>query len=271
MNDTKSLSQGLLILGQVFGYLGLVQWTIPILPQIVKNYRLGSTDGLSPALYITNAVSTCLFAAFALSVDLAIPALLQPHAYALCCTIVLAQTMYYRYKAPLFRTIVALMVMVVVWVGGEVGLYNLLLLASSNDVQWVALVIGIVSAALAFFSFLPQIYTTFVTKDASGLSPSFIGLTVGGGIFFLLSLFFQNEAFNWIAASLYIGVTLCASALGVLFLVYEKRRRSKEMYQVDDTVTAEFVTGGMDQPNRRDTQRTLVDPCSPAASLGKLI
>jgi uncharacterized protein with PQ loop repeat len=219
------------LFSQITAYIALAFWTFPVIPQIIKNARSHSTSGLSIYMYGLNIVSATLFAAFAIQSGLPLPSIVQPHLFSVSCIVVIAQILHYDVKHTLVRTSLLVGCVTLVTVALELTGFYLLASASSS---LVSTLYGVLCCIVAFVGYIPQIKKTYTTKDASAISVVFLGLTMAGGVLFLVSLMFaalDESTFNWQAALTYVNVTAGAAILAVLYVRYRKRRGDIEWKQ----------------------------------------
>jgi uncharacterized protein with PQ loop repeat len=219
------------LLSQITAYLALALWTFPVIPQIWKNYQSRSTVGLSIYMYLLNISSATLFAAFAIQSALPLPSIIQPHVFIASCIIVISQIWRHEKQYSMLKTLSLTVLLVTTTAAIELAGYFLLTSATS---PYVGMFYGIFCSIVAFVGYVPQMLKTYRSKDARAISLVFLGLTISGGVLFLLSLMFKaladsdTVAFNWIAALTYGNVTGGAMILAVQYMVYRKRQGDVE-------------------------------------------
>jgi len=218
------------IIASIFSYIALVLWAFPVIPQIHKNYRTKSTAGLSAAMYAVSMTSATIFSAYTIYLDLPAPMILQPHIFVLSVVVVLGQILHYSRGWTVLQSFLGTLGLCLTLICIEVPEYFILEFSKAHNVNWLPLATGILSSSLSFLSFQPQIIKAFMTRDASSLSAWFMGLQIVGGFLFIASLIMQqSSAFNWVAASSYMGITLGNIILGIMYVAFRK----KAEYSVD--------------------------------------
>jgi uncharacterized protein with PQ loop repeat len=84
---------------EVFGTIGLILWSIQLIPQVYSNYKYKLSDGLSTSallLWISANIFQCIYS---IQAQLTIPLILQPHFFMALTVICLVQNYHYsRYK-----------------------------------------------------------------------------------------------------------------------------------------------------------------------------
>ncbi|KAJ1565242.1 hypothetical protein HK405_012838, partial [Cladochytrium tenue] len=79
---------------------GLVFWSFQLVPQVLKNARRRSAEGLSLALVLTWAAWAIPFGAGVARNHLAVPFLIQPNLFAFFANVCAVQLLYYRSQSP---------------------------------------------------------------------------------------------------------------------------------------------------------------------------
>lgn len=79
----------------ILATIGTVLWTAQLVPQVVKSYREKSTDGLSPWLMFTWALSAPFLGVYAIVQNISIPIILQPQLFGALAALSWIQCLYY--------------------------------------------------------------------------------------------------------------------------------------------------------------------------------
>jgi len=113
------------VLENVFGMLGIVFWSFQLLPQVIANYQVKTTEGLSASMFLLWTLASLGFGSYSLVQSLSIPIILQPHFFGLLSTTCFLQCLYYRHK-PFWsrrKTILVSFLVLALSAGIEVGVY----------------------------------------------------------------------------------------------------------------------------------------------------
>lgn len=79
----------------VLGLIGTVFWCVQLCPQIWKNWRTKSTEGLPSTMMLLWGTSALPFGVYAILQNFNIPLQVQPQFFGLFCIISWAQVMHY--------------------------------------------------------------------------------------------------------------------------------------------------------------------------------
>ncbi|KAH9852645.1 PQ loop repeat-domain-containing protein [Lenzites betulinus] len=228
------------------GTIGTVCWTIQLIPQVWKSWRTKSTEGLSEWLMLLWGLSGTTMAVYAITKDLNVPLILQPHLFCTLSYLSWAQCQYYGRKRSKW-TAIAMYVGVLVLSGGfEVGMiYAIKPSYHGGNIRPVQF-FGIFSSVLISLALLPQYWEIYKYKEVIGISVLFMLVDMLGGVFSDLSLAFKEE-FDIIAGVTYslvvamdAVVVVCAFTLNPV----AKRRRKQTAIAENTDVRDNTIEGG---------------------------
>ena len=79
----------------VLGTIGTICWCVQLMPQIWRNYRTKSTEGLPPTMMFLWSASGVPFGAYAIAQKFNIPLIVQPQCFCVLCGVSWAQCLIY--------------------------------------------------------------------------------------------------------------------------------------------------------------------------------
>lgn len=164
---------------------------LQLIPQIIKNYRRHSTEGLHPTMYLTWALGGIPLGVYNLVKGFNVALLVQPHILILLSLIAWAQCYYYDtiwgwVRAAMAATLLGLLI------GGiEVGLYFGLRLAHSRGSDWPLVLMAVLAAVLLSLGVLRHYVEIFKARSVQGISFLFVSLDAAGDLVSILSLLFE--------------------------------------------------------------------------------
>jgi uncharacterized protein with PQ loop repeat len=83
------------VAANILGTIGTVCWCVQLVPQIVRNYRTKSTEGLPASMMLLWTVSGVPFGAYAIAQNFNIPLMVQPQCFCCLCGVSWAQCLVY--------------------------------------------------------------------------------------------------------------------------------------------------------------------------------
>ncbi|KAJ7097057.1 hypothetical protein B0H15DRAFT_824673 [Mycena belliarum] len=195
----------------VLGTIGLIIWTVQIIPQIYKSWAERSTEGLSPWLVLLWGISEGMLGAYTVLRSINVPLILQPHLFGALALVSWGQCQYYGGQRSAWRaSLMALGAMLLIG-GAEAGIvfavrpaYNAGSAAGERGVQFL----GLFSSVLFVLGLLPQYVEVWRRREVVGISILFMTCDMLGGMFSDLSLVFKSE-FDVIAGMSYTLVIVC--------------------------------------------------------------
>jgi len=79
----------------VLGTIGTVCWCVQLAPQIWRNYRTKSTEGLPASMMLIWSVSGVPFGVYAVAQQFNVPLIVQPQCFCVLCGVSWAQCLVY--------------------------------------------------------------------------------------------------------------------------------------------------------------------------------
>jgi uncharacterized protein with PQ loop repeat len=83
------------VAANVLGTIGTVCWCVQLLPQIWRNFRTKSTEGLPAAMMLIWSISGVPFGVYATAQRFTIPLIVQPQCFCVLCAVSWAQCLVY--------------------------------------------------------------------------------------------------------------------------------------------------------------------------------
>ncbi|CAO3658333.1 unnamed protein product [Umbelopsis ramanniana] len=218
-----------------FSMVGLVFWSFQLAPQVWKNWKLKSTEGLSTPMMIIWALSGIFLGNYNIGANLAVPLWIQPQIFALIAYMCALQTMYYQRKWSGTLSLCILFVICVISGAIEYGLVTAFRVAQDRQVDWVHWFFGVIPVVLIIIGFLPQYWDIFVDKRVHGVSHVFLAMDFLGSIFSILSLAFR-ETFDVLDAINYVAVAVLDLGIFSLYYIFEwyHKRKGRKASEIDE-------------------------------------
>ena len=253
------------------GYVGLVLWMLPVIPQLIHNVRSKSTAGVSSALFLLSSLSACLFSSFAIATALAIPLIIQPHIYVFTCLLLVSQKVLYESNTrATLKSAATLSGLVLLYAIIEVSTLFIIRAVNKTGWPWIGLVVGCISVALSFSCFIPQIFSVVRNRSGEAISDFFLIMEIFGGVAYIASLALRTDrAFDPVAGAMYGSVVLGCLVLGLLKLYFriEQKLRFKQLDQAGVLDMSHLEQGRFRGDTLQSTTSTLYgrDPVGYAA------
>ncbi|CAO2654030.1 Nn.00g107630.m01.CDS01 [Neocucurbitaria sp. VM-36] len=217
----------------VLGTIGTVCWCVQLAPQIWRNYRTKSTEGLPAAMMFLWSMSGVPFGVYAISQQFNIPLIVQPQCFCVLCGVSWAQCLVYGGKWRTWTATLLLVGVLMIFAAIEAGLIFAIRPAYSRGIEWPVLVIGIVAFITLIAGYFP-IPFELLKRRGRVVGIDFVFLTIDwcGAFFSLMALVAQNE-FDVLFGIMYalccaIEMSMVASHLTWLFRTRGIRKRAKD-------------------------------------------
>ncbi|KAJ6480936.1 PQ-loop-domain-containing protein [Mycena sanguinolenta] len=229
----------------VFGTMGLVCWTVQLLPQLWKSWREKSTEGLSPWLVLSWAISSPFLGAYAIILNLNVPLILEPQLFGTFCLVSWCQCKHYASKRSWAAAAAMALALALVLGGFEVGLvYAVQTMFDAGSVAALRATqfIGIFGSVLLGLGFLPQYVDIWRRREVVGISCLLLTLDMLGGICMDLSLAFKNQLDIVTGITYSFIVVLEAIVLLAMIILNpraERRRRRENAAKIDEKTEAD--------------------------------
>ncbi|KAF7370183.1 Pq loop repeat protein [Mycena sanguinolenta] len=180
----------------VFGTMGLVCWTVQLIPQLWKSWREKSTEGLSPWLVLLWAISSPFLGAYAIILNLNVPLILEPQLFGTFCLVSWCQCHHYAGKRSWAVAAAMTLAVALLLAGFEVALVYAVR-TTFNEGSQAALratqFLGIFGSVLLGLGLLPQYVEIWRRREVVGISCLLLMLDMLGGVCMDLSLAFKNQ------------------------------------------------------------------------------
>ncbi|SAL95482.1 hypothetical protein [Absidia glauca] len=220
---------------QVFSYFGLVLWSFQMAPQVYKNWKRGSTEGVSPYTMLIWMFSGMLLGNYNVGLRVAIPLIVQPQLFVLICAMCFGQELYYGRGWSKTASWAMYWVSLVVLAGIEVGLTFAYRLAEANGNSRAIEFFGVVPVVSILFGFLPQYWDIFKHRRVEGVSHVFLFMDFFGSVFSTISL----GNYKLLHLVNYIGIAIFDVGIVILYYVFQWYNGNKGIKRGDDTTKEE--------------------------------
>ncbi|KAH7409903.1 PQ loop repeat protein [Phaeosphaeria sp. MPI-PUGE-AT-0046c] len=227
------------VAANVLGTIGTVCWCVQLAPQIWRNYRTKSTEGLPPAMMLIWSISGVPFGVYAVVQRFNIPLIIQPQCFSVLCGVSWAQCLIYARKWRTWPATLLLLALLVIFAGVEAGLIYAIRPAYICGVEWPVLTIGIIAFVSLISGYLP-IPFELLKRRGRVVGIDFVFLTIDwcGAFFSLLALVAQTE-FDFLFGTMYalcctIEMIMVASHLVWTLRTRGLRKLAKESGQTFD-------------------------------------
>ncbi|CAI4212176.1 unnamed protein product [Parascedosporium putredinis] len=147
------------VAANILGTAGAVCWSIQLIPQIIKNYRLHSTKGLHHSMYISWA-----FAGIPSAPTTSRKILISRCSSVLCAAVI---------------------------GGAETGLYFALRLGRRRGVEWPMILVAVLAAVLLAIGVLRYYWEIYKARSVQGISYMFVLVDAGGDLVSILAIVFS--------------------------------------------------------------------------------
>ncbi|RPA82143.1 hypothetical protein BJ508DRAFT_318124 [Ascobolus immersus RN42] len=227
----------------ILGTIGTVLWCMQLLPQIWKNYRTKSTEGLG-AMMLIWAFSGVPMAIYAIIQKLNIPIQAQAIIFTALSLVTWGQCLLYHHKLSVWKSIVLPLLLGTVFACIEVGV--VLGFGPSHDAgnEGPTMAIGIIAAVLLAGGLLPPYWEIWKRRgEVIGISYRMLSIDSLGGIFSLLSLFAQKGEFDVVAGVQFCVVVFLESGIMVLGAIWKLRCYLRGRKEKDVEGQSEVVQG----------------------------
>ncbi|KAF8347757.1 hypothetical protein F5887DRAFT_881164 [Amanita rubescens] len=246
----------------VFGTLGTTCWTIQLIPQIVKSWRQGSTQGLSHWLVLIWGVSQACLGSYAITENLNIPLILQPQLFSFFSLVSWGQCMYYGKGHSGFMAIsLALAAMTFTGVC-QVGLVYAIKPSYEKGETRGTLVVGILSSVFIAVALIPQYWEIYKRREVIGISLLFMFVDMAGGVFSDISLIFKQN-FNVVAAMTYTLVVVMDAIILLAALLLNPRAARRRKAEAEGRALEENNDTKSNSEITSSATETLVDSNMP--------
>jgi len=223
----------------VLGTIGTVLWCVQLIPQIWKNWRKSSTEGVTGTMFLLWASACPIFGAYAIVQNFTVPIQIQPNILCGLCLIGWGQTLFYHNKLHIWKVFCIIAAVGSFGAGLECLLVFVLRKPYERGIEWPVLLVGVLAAVFLISGLLPPYYE--MSKRSGrvvGISFKFLSIDIIGAFFSLLALAVQHS-FDLLGGILYIIVLLlelgiCGSQLVWLYRTRKVRKAARAAGQTYD-------------------------------------
>ncbi|KAF1988862.1 hypothetical protein K402DRAFT_351365 [Aulographum hederae CBS 113979] len=165
-----------------------------MIPQIYKNWKRGSTDGVPSLMLFVWAISEVPMGAYVIIQKMNIPIQIQPQILAVLCLVTWAQTLVMTHKWRVWTAVLTTFATGAIFAVMEVLLVIGLNIPYKRGVDWPVLFIGILAGVMLGLGLLPLYYEGWKRGGrAEGVSTAFLFTDILGAFFSLLALIAQSH------------------------------------------------------------------------------
>ncbi|SPO05768.1 related to membrane protein [Cephalotrichum gorgonifer] len=232
------------VVANILGTAGAVCWSIQLIPQIIKNYRRHSTEGLHHAMYFSWAIAGIPLGVYNLVQDFNIALQIQPHILIFLSLVAWAQCQYYGAKwRPAF--VLGASAAAAVCIGGvECGLYFALKEAVRKDQEWPLILMVVLAALFLAIGVLRYYWEIYKSRSVEGISFMFVVIDATGDLVSILALLFEEsiDVLGVVVYSVELGLWIGILALGAYYRLWvwlSSRLGSRK----DDAVGGDALNG----------------------------
>ncbi|KAF2071500.1 hypothetical protein CYY_007178 [Polysphondylium violaceum] len=209
----------------VFGYIGVVLWSVQLIPQIRWNYIRKSTEGVSILCFSCWYFGGLILAPYLVVTEKPPPLVIQISVFSILILVILFQHFFYDRKIDIKKLVVGFLGSLAVSFGIAIGLYYILHEFKDKDFE-ISLAITLFSAVLMAGGFIPAVIEIIRSQSAEGLSRIFVAMDFLGGTSSILSLVFIVP-FDYLAFSSYIIVPIFESWIFCMSFYYGTQVKTK--------------------------------------------
>ncbi|KAF2846705.1 PQ loop repeat protein-like protein [Plenodomus tracheiphilus IPT5] len=221
------------VAANVLGTIGTICWCVQLAPQIWRNYRTKSTEGLPPSMMLIWSMSGVPFGVYAVLQQFNMPLIIQPQCFCVLCGVSWAQCLIYGRKWRTWTASLLLTSLLIVFAAVEAGLIYAIRPVYSRGVSWPVLTIGIIAFVTLLSGYLPIPFELLKRRGrVVGIDFVFLTIDWNGAFFSLMALVAQNE-FDVLFGTMYalccaIEMSMVTSHLIWLLRTRGIRQRAKE-------------------------------------------
>lgn len=260
------------VAANVLGTAGAVCWSIQVspaptydgrrgpnvsqlIPQIIKNYRRHSTEGLNHTMYLSWAIAGIPLGVYNVVRDFNIALQVQPHILILLSLVTWAQCLYYGSGWGPARVLGASAGAAAGIGGVECGLYFALREARRLELEWPLILMAVLAAVLLMLGVLMYYWEIYKSKSVEGISFMFVTIDAGGDLVSILALLFEAsiDVLGLVIYSVELGLWIGILALGVNYRLWawvsgRLRREEDNAAEAEQSVEGRPDKAGNTQP-----------------------
>lgn len=173
----------------VLGTIGTICWCVQLIPQIIRNHRTKSTEGLPAAMMFLWSLSGVPFGVYAIVQHFNIPIQVQPQCFCALCLVSWAQCMHYSRKWPTWTTYLATVAILALFAGIQTMLILVIRGPYHRGVSWPVTFVGILAAVLLLVGYVPVPFEVVKRRGrVIGIDFIFLAIDWAGAFFSLMAL-----------------------------------------------------------------------------------
>ena len=193
-----------------------------LIPQIIKNYRRHSTEGLHHTMYLSWAIAGIPLGVYNLARDFNVALKVQPHILIFLSLVTWAQCQYYgaRWRPAL---VLGASAVAAAGIGGvECGLYFALREARRRGIEWPLILMAVLAAFLLMLGVLRYYWEIYKSRSVLGISFMFVLIDAGGDLVSILALLFEAsiDPLGLVVYSVELGLWIGILALGAYYRLW---------------------------------------------------
>jgi len=211
------------ILSIVFAVVGLVLWSIQLIPQIWLNFKRKTTEGLSVYGFAMWYTATIILGVYLIQTDQLIILVIQAFVFGLLNLIIIFEYLVFDSKFSRVKIVTVMLLLVVIGGIVDVGVYMALQYLPPKTV--LLYIVGISTICIMVGGFFPQFIEIMRLQTIEGISFIFVAIDSIGGLFLAASVF-THPPIDLIAMFNYFAIPACHCVVIVLCIyVYTSNKR----------------------------------------------
>lgn len=193
-----------------------------LLPQIVKNFRRHSTEGLHHTMYFSWAIAGIPLGVYNLVKDFNVALKVQPHILIFLSLVTWGQCQYYGARWSPARVLGASAATGAGIGGVECGLYFALREARRRGLEWPLILMAALAAFFLMLGVLRYYWEIYKSRSVQGISFMFVIIDAGGDLVSILALLFEAsiDALGLVIYSVELGFWIGILALGMYYRLW---------------------------------------------------
>ncbi|KAI9228635.1 MAG: PQ loop repeat-domain-containing protein [Piptocephalis tieghemiana] len=234
-------------LNQVFGYFAFFFWSFQLAPQVWKNHKRRTTAGFSLALVISWFIGSILQGVYTISQSYAAPLILQPEVFSIFVLLCFLQYLRYDRKiSPLYTGLIGLG-LILISAALQVGLVMAVTATEERRLGISTVALGLVPSLLFVLGLIPQVIELFRPggQGADALSLPFLAIDSLGALFSILSLYYQDEYFDWVVGGMFVAILIIDVIMIFVVVFFRFRQRYSSSHPVMATTPGQMEKGGI--------------------------
>ncbi|EEB09575.1 PQ loop protein [Schizosaccharomyces japonicus yFS275] len=172
--------------------IATVCWCVQLIPQIIKNHRAKSTEGLDTLFMLSWVVASIFMAIYNFTQNLNIALKLQPELFHVLALITWFQCLVYGERWSRKRASMAVIVCIASSVGIQLVAILLIKMGIRRGVTWPTILVGVIMTISVNVGFVPQYIEILKARYVRGISYLFLFIDSSGALLSFISLPFEK-------------------------------------------------------------------------------